>query len=371
MHFVENQRFECRDCSRCCRGWGIVVTEGTRERLRGSQLELRILQEHGQALVDNPDGGLPSAAKQPDGACVFLDERELCRIHSEFGGRAKPIGCRQFPFLIRPTPDGTFVAASFYCPRIQENVGQDLSAYAGEIDLLMEDFAYKPVGFEPIGVKDGLTLDWPTYRELERRMLEWLDRDGPDAAVCRAMAGVGRMLAEGPPLQRDPAEDDPMLAVVREFCLATVVSTVEAAHPEVAQQLTETLLEGGRVDLRKLEWQGEVPAMSTFLSPGEPFVEQGIARFLRSLLFRKFLALGDALMDHLTELWLLPGLLRFYRHVAGQKFPDCSPEQHLYRGYDEAEMMFTHSAGLGPLLGAFSNAYLRQLVQGASGLATT
>ena len=39
---------------------------------------------------------------QADGACVFLDERGLCRIHAKFGEQAKPLACRIYPYAFHP-----------------------------------------------------------------------------------------------------------------------------------------------------------------------------------------------------------------------------------------------------------------------------
>ena len=39
--------------------------------------------------------------KRADGACVFLDDDNRCRIHTAFGEAAKPAACRLFPFSLR------------------------------------------------------------------------------------------------------------------------------------------------------------------------------------------------------------------------------------------------------------------------------
>lgn len=81
-------RHACHTCGSCCTGWRVKVAEPERARI----------EQHGAALdVANPvvDGHLRTVA----GACVFLGEDRLCRIHATFGEDEKPIVCRLFPRL--------------------------------------------------------------------------------------------------------------------------------------------------------------------------------------------------------------------------------------------------------------------------------
>ncbi|MEW6278166.1 MAG: YkgJ family cysteine cluster protein [Candidatus Eremiobacterota bacterium] len=381
LQFLPGQNFECADCSRCCRSkWNIHVDETSREKIRGSPLELRVIQEFGQALVDE-EGSLSRVAKRADGACVFLDERELCRIHAEIDRKAKPIGCRQYPFMIRPTPDGVVIGASFYCPSIQRNSGRPLATYQDELEELIREYGYQPLGFQPIPAGAGRMLEWPAYSALERHLLQWLSESPAEAALARGVWALGSLLARQPdspivlpllaPRLTDPPshrlEEDEVLGTLREFFLAALIATVEAPHPEMARPLTEELLEGRPVELSKLGWRGTLPGLYVFLSGPGPAttspLEKGIRRYLEALLFRKFLAMERPVLDNLAALSLIPGLLRFYHFVAGLASPDAPPEQHLYAAYDVAEMeLVTHSFGVSPLFAGFASAFLDQLV---------
>lgn len=64
-------------------------------------------------------------AHRANGACVFLNEANgRCRIHEQFGGDVKPLGCRLFPFQISPTFTGeASVTARCDCPTVRRNVG--------------------------------------------------------------------------------------------------------------------------------------------------------------------------------------------------------------------------------------------------------
>ncbi|MBI1826385.1 MAG: YkgJ family cysteine cluster protein [Planctomycetes bacterium] len=64
--------------------------------------------------------------KRPDGACVFLDDQNRCRIHTRFGEARKPIACRMFPFSIRPVTGGWQASLRFDCPSVISSNGEPL-----------------------------------------------------------------------------------------------------------------------------------------------------------------------------------------------------------------------------------------------------
>ena len=89
------QNWSCHNCSGCCRQHLIEVTEEERQRILDQQWS----EEDGIASeqpVLVPFAGPPWKKRyrlghQPDGACVFLDEKGLCKIHAKFGEAAKPL----------------------------------------------------------------------------------------------------------------------------------------------------------------------------------------------------------------------------------------------------------------------------------------
>lgn len=56
-----------------------------------------------------------SVAKGPDGSCVFRQNRR-CSLHARGGESALPVGCRQYPRVVRIDPAGISLSLSHYCP---------------------------------------------------------------------------------------------------------------------------------------------------------------------------------------------------------------------------------------------------------------
>ncbi len=100
-------------------------------------------------------------AHQPDGGCVFLDERGLCRIHAKFGEAAKPLACRIYPYAFHPAGKKVAVSVRFSCPSVASNLGR--SVVAQEPDLKALARLVVPEGAErvpPPEVSPGQRLDW-------------------------------------------------------------------------------------------------------------------------------------------------------------------------------------------------------------------
>lgn len=70
----------------------------------------------------------PTLAKQPSGACVFLDEEERCRIYP-----IRPLQCRRFPHRLGPDLDE--VTWSSRCASAREATPAEREAAAGAVTL--------------------------------------------------------------------------------------------------------------------------------------------------------------------------------------------------------------------------------------------
>ncbi|MFL5340273.1 MAG: YkgJ family cysteine cluster protein, partial [Gemmataceae bacterium] len=134
-HLPVVQNWDCQGCTDCCREYNVHVTAEERQRIEGQGWEKRP-EFAGVPLfvLDGPrKKGQFRLNQREDGSCVFLGEGGRCRIHAEFGGAAKPLACRVYPFLLVPAGDHWRVGLRFACPSATRNVGRPLNAHTGEI----------------------------------------------------------------------------------------------------------------------------------------------------------------------------------------------------------------------------------------------
>lgn len=89
-------RHVCSGCGGCCQG-SIVHLINHEERDR-------VISYADQLGIDQPidEGRL----RLHDGKCAFLLNDRKCAIHNAFGESAKPVVCRQFPYVVIDTESG-------------------------------------------------------------------------------------------------------------------------------------------------------------------------------------------------------------------------------------------------------------------------
>lgn len=157
------QNWSCHSCGGCCRQHEIEITEEERQRI--------ISQGWTTADVPQPEVIVTSGppwqrrhrlAHQPDGACVFLDEKGLCRIHAKFGEPAKPLACRIYPFAFHPAGKAITVSLRFSCPSVVANRGASIESHKAELRDIQSQVV--PAGTErlpPPRLNATQQLDWP------------------------------------------------------------------------------------------------------------------------------------------------------------------------------------------------------------------
>lgn len=369
IEFLPGQNFECTACARCCRGWTVHVDPATVERMRDAQVARDVSDELGRPALEPGEEGTVTASR--DGGCVFLDAQSLCRIHGAMGSTAKPLGCRQFPFLIRPTPDGVVVGISFFCTSARENRGRPLETYEDEIRALVSEWGFRPVGEEPIPVHQDRSIVWPEYLLLERLLVEGLEAKppmlavgGPLLGVCRWLRGAGGWFQVLPEAAAAEFPRDQVLASMEGFFLASLVGILEAGKDE-ARALTEALLSGGRIRLPRYSWEGPAGDIAAFAAttPRPEWLDGEVARYLKALLFVKFPAMNRPLLDNLSLLYLLPPLLRWYATAAAlARGAPAVETEDFHRALEVAEReLVTHGRGLDRLYAAFGQAFLDEV----------
>ncbi len=162
------QNWSCHNCGGCCRQHAIEVTEEERQRILAQGWTANDGTPSGNAVFER-QGGLPWAkryqlAHQADGACVFLDEHGLCRIHAKFGEAAKPLACRIYPYAFHPAGKKVTVSLRFSCPSVVANLGRSMTQNADEIKQLAR--AVVPEGYDrtpPPALFANQRLDWPDF----------------------------------------------------------------------------------------------------------------------------------------------------------------------------------------------------------------
>lgn len=163
------QNWDCHNCSGCCRQHQIEITEAERQRIIDQQWTEADGVPAGKAIVRM--GGWVGPARhrlghQPDGACVFLNEQGLCRIHAKFGEMGKPLACRVYPYAFHPAGKTVAVSLRFSCPSVVKNAGRPLNQQQSEIRRIAE--AVVPPGASAMpapAINPQARVDWPDFHQ--------------------------------------------------------------------------------------------------------------------------------------------------------------------------------------------------------------
>lgn len=174
------QNWSCHNCGGCCRQHAIYLTAAEEQRIvEQNWTELPDWPQDRSLFVADGPGGRKRLATREDGACVFLDERGLCRIHGKFGEPAKPLACRIYPYAFHPLGDGLTVSLRFSCPSVVKNLGRPVSAQAAdlqELARLVLPINYK--GTEPPELIRGQAVRWADFIDCVDALDAMLDVDG-------------------------------------------------------------------------------------------------------------------------------------------------------------------------------------------------
>jgi len=114
-----------------------------------------------------------------DGACVFLGDDNLCRIHATLGYDAKPLACRLYPFTLEPDVarrEVVYASPRFDCSSVACATGRVLSKHRDDIERIAAELqATSPIMLVPserhIDIRSGHHL---TPEELDT-FVEHLD----------------------------------------------------------------------------------------------------------------------------------------------------------------------------------------------------
>jgi len=192
LRFDAEQRFDCRSCTRCCRGWDVPVAaaESQALRARGAQRYFREREDGPEGAVRDfllpAPGGLSRLRRRGDGTCGFLSPSGRCRLHEALGVGAKPLACRAFPFRIVARPAETLVAASLSCPTVVRSEGTRLGERARELAALEREWQRtypEPAPARGVWLVAGRRLPQAGLEVLREGLRAILDRRGPDGGL--------------------------------------------------------------------------------------------------------------------------------------------------------------------------------------------
>lgn len=152
------QNWSCHNCSGCCKQHVIEITAAEKQRIT----------DQGWTAADGvPNGGtIPfkygaRLAHQDDGACIFLNDDGLCKIHAKFGEEAKPLACRIYPYAFHPAGNRVTVSLRFSCPSVVENKGRSVESNRDEIRSIANLVVPKNIHeTEPPRLTSKQTVSW-------------------------------------------------------------------------------------------------------------------------------------------------------------------------------------------------------------------
>lgn len=149
FHLPVFQKFDCHSCGYCCRNLVVNVTSAERQAILDAGWRERLGGQ--EPFVEYRFRGrkLRRLAHRADGACVFLGDDGLCRIHAESGVAVKPLACRMYPFVPTPGAGSIRVDMRADCPSVAGNRGRSLSVHRDEIAGFVEETHTRPMFSKP------------------------------------------------------------------------------------------------------------------------------------------------------------------------------------------------------------------------------
>lgn len=346
LHLPAEQNYDCVQCGRSCQaGWDIAVEEPVRRKLEGHPLTLRVIQEHGAALVEKKSG--PVLNMTP--ACGYLEPDLLCGIHRHIGVEAKPNICRLFPYILSNTPEGTYVGVSYSCTAARQNAGRPLSVQGEEIAALLNSgTTVNVVGADGLTVHASWFTHWSDYRNLENQIWRRAETVGMQGALAEALTGVaGQVASWAKPRNTSPRPAPEDLS----GCLPADPELLQLVRREMWAQLSEHLLpelEGVESTVRA-HFQRVTESLGG-IDGVEPLQTPEVEKYLRHLVFRKQLVIHPTLLSNLCLLDFLPTFLALYGQGFARHRGREMQEQDYWDALDVAEKFLVyHCRGLRPV----------------------
>jgi Fe-S-cluster containining protein len=324
--------YECVQCGRgCFNRWDIGVEPSVVDTLKGHQLELRVIQERGQAFRQEDDHFIIN--KDPEHPrCGFLKEDLLCSIHSELGFTAKPLTCQQYPYVFVQTPDRQIHASAVYsCTAVREELGPPLKDSRESIEDLIRRGARVHRLDGNIEVLPPFETSYAEVQAYEAELNRKFGQMPITAAFEEAILGLANALSSlGQPEQDSVLLDEGMLAASwgraklvpaaarSQLQLIKTILSMGLLKPclpsqdrEVWQKIDSAVLGDSDLELPDFNWQAPLADLDLWINEGVGHrFDSQIKRFQSSLLFRKAHLTMGGLLPGLMLVWIMPTIIR-------------------------------------------------------------
>lgn len=190
----EDLRFSCQACGSCCVGTNIgPVGEKVMARLKGKKLDDlqdELKAKHGLFFASvNPSHPDTILCSNRRGACIFLENDGLCKIHRRYGVEYKPEVCRLFPFQFIHTPEGIVVSLQLECREIiQASKGKLVKEQENDIRTLLMISRDNILKVRPFCSFDGKKMvPYEEYQRVEKHVIKAIQQ--------KECSGIGLLLS--------------------------------------------------------------------------------------------------------------------------------------------------------------------------------
>jgi hypothetical protein len=193
------------------------------------------------------------------GACPFLQEDNLCRVHATMGPQSKPATCRLFPFYLVGTPTGVRVSTSHRCTcrSIGERQTLDAARVRAELGVAEGDLALAWSAPARIALDADRDVSFGEWTAREARLLEKLNASG-------GLAGSGLVGLRAFPALRN----DSWANVAARFCRPSDATSFEQAKAWIGEAI-RAHVEGTPIVERPRPWARFLPMVVARATPAD------------------------------------------------------------------------------------------------------
>ena len=231
---LPGQNYSCHACGNCCRDFTVQLRDEDIERLERQQWKAELGFEPWVEFR-----GSRFLRQRPDGACIFLQDDGLCRVHARHGLQEKPVACRSFPLSVMPTADGPQQGLNFACGSVQLNKGAAMATHLADLRRIAQD-APETVGeARGVALLPGREASPLELRALAGVLDQWMGREQSSIATrIDGLAWIAQSLRHA---KLASVKDERFLELITTI-VATLEGELEADPVGVATERQERML---------------------------------------------------------------------------------------------------------------------------------